>query len=392
MTERIYYTDAYAREFDATVLEVGEAGGRPAAILDRTAFYPTSGGQPFDTGTLGVARVVDVIDRDDGVVLHVVDDVLEPGPVRGRLDWDRRFEHMQQHTGQHVLSAAFERTCHARTESFHLGATSATIDLAREVPAAQLLDAERAANQIVWEDRPVSVRFVDASQAVELGLRREPMRAGTLRIVEVEGYDVSACGGTHVSRTGAIGNISLGSVERVRGGTRVEFRCGIRTMRAYRAAREATIAAARLLSTGPDELPAAVERLQGEAREVRRRVKELQAQLSRHEAAVLAACAVSRGAVSVVVEALERWDIGGLKTIAAAIAQRPGYAAVLACGPEPVSVVVARADGVALDAGALVKALAAKFGGKGGGRPELAQAGGLNASPSDVVAFAWTLL
>jgi alanyl-tRNA synthetase len=391
LTDRLYYTDSYLREFDATIVDVISVDGRSAAILDRTAFYPTSGGQPFDTGTLGLARVVDVVDRD-GVVLHVVDGQVGTGQAHGRVDWERRFEHMQQHTGQHVLSAAFERVCQARTESFHLGSASATIDLAREVSPAQLAAAELAANEIVWEDRPVTVRFVDESEAASLPLRKEPARAGLLRIVEIQEFDLSACGGTHVTRTGAIGNISVASSERFRGGTRVEFRCGIRTLHGYRALRDTVAAGTRLLSTGADELPTAIERLQSDNKDARRREKLLQDRLAQHEASSMADRATPLAGAAVVLDALEGWDANGLKTIAAAIAARPGHAAILVGSPAPLSLVIARATDVALDAAAILKALTARFGGKGGGRPELAQAGGLQASPQDVLEHARSLL
>jgi alanyl-tRNA synthetase len=324
-------------------------------------------------------------------VLHIVEGRVLAGPTYGRIDWDRRFEHMQQHTGQHVLSAAFERTCQARTSSFHLGTSSATIDLAQEVLPAQIAAAELVANRVVWEDRPVSVRFVDESEAANLPLRKEPRRSGRLRIVEVDGFDLSACGGTHVSRTGAIGNISVGSFERFRGGMRVEFRCGIRALESYRLLRDTVSAAARLLSTGLEDLPAATERLQSENNEGRRRIKHLQEKLAGHEASVLAERPANRVA-STVIEALDGWDASGLKAVASAIVERAGYAAILASTSAPVSIVVARAPDRSIDAAAIVKALTAKFGGKGGGRPELAQGGGLTAAGADVVLFARTLL
>jgi alanyl-tRNA synthetase len=392
LTDRLYYTDAYLREFEATVLERVLVDGRPAVILDRTAFYPTSGGQPFDTGRLSDVPVVAVLDRVDGTVLHVLDGSLAEGPVHGRIDWERRFDHMQQHTGQHVLSAAFERVCHARTESFHLGTTSSTIDLARELSPGETAAAELAANQTVWEDRLVQVRFVDAAAAANLPLRKDPARTGLLRIVEVEGYDLSACGGTHVSRTGGIGGIVIDSFERFRGGTRVEFLCGIRALQGFRAVRDSTAASARLLSTGGHDLPGAIERLLSENRDARRQLKNMQEKLAWHEAGALASRAVAAGGGSIVLEALDGWDAGGLKTIASAIAERPGHAVVLAGGPQPLAIVVARAADLTLDAAAIVKALTARFGGRGGGRRELAQGGGLNASAEEVIAFARTLV
>ena len=391
MTERIYYTDPYVAEFSARVIALATVDNRRAAVLDRTAFYPTSGGQPFDTGTLGGARVVDVVDRDDHVILHVFEGDLAEGPVAGRIDWARRFEHMQQHTGQHVLSAAFERFCRARTESFHLGAAAATIDLGREVTPADVALAESEANRVVWEDRPVTVRFAEPGEAAALPLRKEPARTGRLRLIDVEGFDLSACGGTHVARTGAIGNIVISGSERFRGGTRIEFRCGGRALADYRTLRDGVSAARRLLSVGPGELAAAVERLQNEGRDARRRIEDLQGTLAAHEAAALVDRAASAGSGRLVVEILEGWDAAGLKAIASAIVERPGCAAVLLTATAPVSVVVARAGDVALDAAGVLRQLIAKFGGKGGGRRELAQGGGLGGQPAEIAAVARTL-
>ena len=196
MTNRLYYNDSYLAEFSATVVSCEPRDQRFDVVLDQTAFYPTSGGQPFDQGTLGDALVLDVIDQDDGTIAHVVDRSVVPGAtVLGKIDWHRRFDHMQQHTGQHVLSAAFERLLAVRTESFHLGTASATIDLGREVTRQQMAVVAEESNRIVWEDRPVVVRFASAEEARALPLRKESLRTGPLRLVEVEDFDLSACGG-----------------------------------------------------------------------------------------------------------------------------------------------------------------------------------------------------
>jgi alanyl-tRNA synthetase len=388
VTDRLYYTDPYAAEFDAHVLRVEEYGGRTAAVLDRTAFYPTSGGQPHDTGTLNDARVVDVVDAGDGVIAHVLEGPLAAGPVRGRIDWARRFDHMQQHTGQHVLSAACDRLLQARTESFHLGSAASTIDLAREVTPTAIARAEDEANRVVWEDRPVHVRFADAGDAAAMPLRKESARTGTLRLIDVEEFDLSACGGTHVRRTGAIGIIAITSWERFKGGTRVEFVCGGRALRSHRTLRDAVAASVRALSVLPGELAAGIERLHGDAKDARREIKALQARLAGHEAAALAARGEAAGGVNVVVAALEGWDAGGLKSIAAAIVERPGQAVVLVGPPAPAAIVAARSADGSLDCAALLRALTARFGGKGGGRPELAQGGGLQGSIPEMVEFA----
>jgi alanyl-tRNA synthetase len=392
VTERLYYTDPYLAEFDATVLRLDQAGGRTAAVLDRTAFYPTSGGQPFDTGALGDAQVIDVIAREDGSILHVVDGPVETGPVRGRIDWRRRFDHMQQHTGQHVLSAAFEALVQARTESFHLGTGSATIDLARDVSAAEIERVEDEANRIVWENRAVQIRFADAADAAALPLRKETGRTGTVRLIAVDGFDLSACGGTHVERTGAIGVIAVASWERFKGGTRVEFVCGARALRSHRALRDVVATASRVLSVGAAEIAPAIERVQGEAKDARRLVKTLQGQQAEHEAAALAARAELRAGQRVVVSALEGWDAAGLKAVASAIAAQPGHVAVLFSSPAPSAIVVARATGVAIDCAALLRSVIQQYGGKGGGRPDLAQGGGLQGPVPEMIAFARSAL
>ena len=391
MTERLYYTDPYAVEFDGSIVHAEQLDGKPAVILDRTAFYPTSGGQPFDTGTLGAARVIDVVDRDDDIV-HVLDREPAVGPVHGRIDWDRRFEHMQQHTGQHVLSAAFDKLVGARTESFHLGSGSATIDLGREVSPGDIERAEQEANRIVTEDRPVNIRFADAEEAAKLPLRKEPARGGLLRLIDVEGFDISACGGTHVARTGAIGIIAVAGWEKFRGGSRIEFVCGGRALRAYGTLRDIVAGSVRLISVLPTELPSGIERMQGEAREVRRRLKDLQSRLAAFEGSTLADRAETIGSQHVVMAALDGWDPVGLKTIASAIVERPGHVAVLLGVPAPCAIVVARAADATADSGALLRTLTERFGGKGGGRPDLAQGGGLQGSVEEILSAARSVL
>ena len=390
MTERLYYTDPSMAEFEASVTSVETVDGRQLVRLDRTAFYPTSGGQPFDLGTLGSARVVDVVDEENGGVAHfVVEGGLSIGDrVAGRIDWTRRFDHMQQHTGQHVLSAAFDTILKARTESFHLGADYATIDLARELTPAEIARAENDANRVVWEDRTVRIRFVEAAEAAALPLRKAPAREGTLRLIDVDGYDLSACGGTHVATTGAIGIIAVTGWERFKGGTRVGFVCGGRALNTHRRLRDVLTESARLLSTMQDELPAGIERLQADAKDARREIKDLQSRLAEHEAERLAAAAAD----GVVVAALEGWDQTALKGIASAIAARPGCIAGLLGGPAPFSVVVARSADRRTDCGAVLKQLALRFGGKGGGRRELAQGGGLQGDAAEIADYLRSLL
>lgn len=392
MTERLYYADPYLREFDARIVERTTYEGKAALILDRTAFYPTSGGQPFDVGTLSGVNVTGVVDTDEGRLLHVVDRVPDGDAVKGTIDWARRFDHMQQHTGQHVLSAAFDRLLGARTESFHLGADYSTIDLARDVSAADVARAEAEANRVVWEDRPVAIRFASADEAATLGLRKESKREGTLRLIDVQDFDLSACGGTHVARTGAIGIIAVSATERFRGGLRVTFLCGGRALTGFRALRDVVAGGVRALSVLPAELPAAIERLQGEGRDARRQIKDLQGRVASVEADALADAAEDVAGTKLVTAAVPGWDAGALKTIAARIAERPGHVAVLVGDPPSAPIVVARAADARVDAGAVLRQLLQRHGGKGGGRPELAQGGGLTSPPADVLQSARDLL
>jgi alanyl-tRNA synthetase len=394
MTEdRLYYTDAHLIEFDAVVRDVVRGDHHWGVTLDRTAFYPASGGQPFDTGTLGDARVIGVSESEDGGITHLVDRELEKNArVRGHIDWDRRFDHMQQHTGQHLLSAAFVHETGARTVSFHLGGSSATIDLDKELTPAQLMSVEAAANGLLWEDRDVCIRFVTPAEAALLPLRKDPTRAGDLRIVEIKDYDLSACGGTHVSRTGSIGMIAIAGVERFKGGQRVEFVCGGRALRAYRLAKESVSAGVRLLSVLPEELPGAIEKLQSAARAQQKTQDSLEERLAAHEASVLAGKGQKVGPVTLVAEALSGWTASGLKQLASGIVSRPGMLAVLLSSESPSLIVIARSDDVALDTGDMLKKLVERFGGKGGGKGAMAQGGGLMATPTDVLSGARSII
>lgn len=391
-TNRIYYTDPSCRTFDAVVNRAFEHEGRPAVTLDRTAFYPSSGGQPFDTGRLGAAGVVETLDAD-GDVIHVLSSGLAARvAVTGEIDWARRFDHMQQHTGQHVLSAAFDRLFNNRTVGFHMGADVSTIDLAREPVPSEVERAVDEANEIVWEDRPVLIRLVSQVEAANLALRKESGREGTLRLIDISGFDLSACGGTHVERTGAIGVIAALSAERLRGGVRLTFACGGRALRALRTLRDAVAGSVRALSVLPGDLPAAVERVQGESKDLRKQIKRLQEKLAAHEGARLTADAPEVGGVRLVAQAIDGWDVSGLKALAAAATVAARACVVLISSAPPASIVIACSAGVPTDANTVLRQLTNRFGGRGGGTRELAQGGGLTAPVANIVSAARALI
>ena len=392
MTERIYYAEPARRSFDAVVTAVIEHEGGPAVVLDRTAFYPTSGGQPFDIGRLGTADVVNTID-DGERVLHVVKSPLSIAEaVHGEIDWVRRFDHMQQHTGQHVLSAAFDRVLDNRTISFHMGGESSTIDLAREVSPVDVERCVDEANRVVWEDRPVTIRFASPEEAARLPLRKEPVREGPLRLIEIADFDLSACGGTHVASTGEIGLIAVTAAEKFRGGSRVTFVCGGRALRALRGYRDAVAGSVRSLSVLPHELPAAVEKIQSEAKQARKTITRLQSELAGHEAARLLAASPVVAGVHRASHVVDGWDAAGLKAIASAMTAQ-GQAAVVIVGTSaPVAIVVARSPGVAANANDVLQQLLKRFGGRGGGKPELAQGAGLTGDPQAIATAARELI
>jgi alanyl-tRNA synthetase len=393
VTNRLYYEDAYRTSFDASIVRVAAHGDRQAVWLDRSAFYPTTGGQPFDTGTLDATRVVDVIEDADGDVMHIVDgEPLRVGQaVLGVVDWARRFDHMQQHTGQHVLSAAAVRLFGIPTVSFHLGAEASTIDLARSLSPHEIDRAESEANRVVWDDWPVTVRYASAAEAAALPLRKPSAREGTLRLVDIEGVDLSACGGTHVRRTGAIGAIVVSAWERFKGGQRLEFHCGGRALTRVRLLRDIVAAGDRLLSVTPGDLPAAIERLQEQGRMHKRALAALESEVAVSRAAALAAAAEPGAKGRLVLHAAEA-DAAGLRTLAAAVSAHPGLAAVLISRSAPSVIVVSRSAGVDVSARQVLAALTLRFGGRGGGTEDLAQGGGLDAAPEAILAEARRLL
>jgi alanyl-tRNA synthetase len=373
MTSRLYYTDAYATAFDGRITEVSADGQR--VYLDRTAFYPTSGGQPYDLGSLGGAQVADVVDEDERIA-HVLAAPLSDhaigDAVRGEIDWRRRFDHMQQHTGQHLLSAVFATLFGYETASVHFGADRSSLDLdVGAIDAAQLGEAERRANEIVWENRPVSVSFEDAATAT--GLRKPPPREGTLRIVTIADLDRSACGGTHVRATGEIGAITLRGTERIRKQMRVEFLCGARVVRQARADFEALSAIALSVKASIAEAPALVAAQSAELRDTMAARKRLEGELAVHQArALYEMTAPTPGGVRVAVLRRDGGSLEDIRPLAQAFASLPKtvfVAAVLS----PATVLIAAADDAGVDAGRLLKAALAAAGGRGGGSPRLAQ-------------------
>jgi len=395
MTERLYYSDSYLSEFRARV--AGSDSGGLRDYLDRTAFYPASGGQPFDLGTLGGSRVIEVIEEEDRIA-HILDVSLDHAPldaeeVEGRIDWERRFDHMQQHTGQHLLSAVFEELYAAPTLSFHMGVESSTIDIG--VPS---LDPGRAArvedrcSEIVAQARPVAVAYEDA--AAVSGLRKESQRTGTLRIVSIADLDRSACGGTHVSSSAEIGPVLIRKLEKVRGNVRVEFVCGGRAIlharRDYRLLSEI----GRELSAPFERAPELIAALAARLKTLEKSSQRLATELATREGRELHASTApdpdglrrvtqrvtQHGAIDEAMRARAQAFTGG------------GSAVFLAICEDPPSLLLAASADSGIHAGDRIKAALAAAGGRGGGNQTLAQGSVPSAGALSVVTGALVLL
>jgi alanyl-tRNA synthetase len=369
MTERLYYHDSYLRQFDAQAFE--SAGDGTTVYLDRTAFYPTSGGQPFDLGSIGDIAVRDVIDEGDRIA-HRMAAPLAAGPVACSIDWARRFDHMQQHTGQHLISAVFEELFHLRTVSFHLGVDSATIDLEGGAVDSRVIAAvEARSNEIVWENRPIVVTYEDAA-AVQ-GLRKPSDREGTLRIVAIEGLDRSACGGTHVRATGEIGTVLLRKTEKIRQSVRVEFLCGARALRRAHADYEALSRVAQIFSSSLDEAPAVVAAQMEAARNGDKARRKLELDLAAYQGKELYQNTVpGPDGVRRAVKRATAGSLEELRAVAQNFTAQP-QAVFVATLASPPSVLLATSADSGVDAGQKLKAALTEAGGRGGGTARMAQ-------------------
>ena len=387
MTERLYYADPYCTHFRARLVEAQPTGDRLAVVLDRSAFYPTGGGQPYDTGTLAGHPVLEVVERADGAIVHMLPagSVLPEGELEGVVDWPRRFDHMQQHTGQHILSQAFVQLFQADTVGFHLSQSYSTIDLNRnDLGEEDIARGEALANQIVFEVRPVSWRWVNAGEARQLPLRKPPAVHDHIRIVHIEGFDWSACGGTHVACTGAVGIIKVTHVERRGAETRLTFLCGGRALQHYATLHALTGQMARRLTVAVEELPEVVQRLQDEARRERKAREQLQEALIEHEAAALISQAPQVGTVRVIAQRFTGRAPQEVRQLASRITAHPGSVVLFglapsgegdAAGHAKGQLIFARSENVTCDMRALLQEICCEVGGSGGGSPTMAQGG-----------------
>ncbi len=373
-TARLYLEDPYVTTFEADVAERLQTKDGKALVLTSTYFYPESGGQPYDLGTIDDIPVTKVLEREDETILHCVDRFPEAERVSCRIDEARRRDHMQQHSGQHILSAAFVRELGAQTTSFHLGGQESTIDVDK-VPLTEedVVRAERAANAVVQRGAPIASHFVDASEAARLSLRKAPPSEGRVRIVDVEGFDTQACCGTHPGNASEVGPIVVRDFERFKGGTRVEFLCGERVLRDYRTAIGRIRALARTVSSSGDELVATAQKLVDDRKATGKAMNALRQKLLEYQGEEWMADSPR------LTKRVPDVGPGELRFLAAFLTRKPGRVVLLGTEAEGrAHLVFARSKDVDVDAGKLLQGAVVRVGGKGGGSPQIAQGGGPN--------------
>ena len=380
-TDRLYYHDSFLFDFEARVVEAQDSSGRTAIVLDRTAFYPTSGGQVHDIGVLTAEgnqiAVTEVADDETGRILHFTDAPLPAGTqVRGSVDALRRRDHIQQHSGQHVLSAAFIKLYNMPTVSFHMGEESCTIDLeTASLSAVQAQQAEHLSNEVIAEDRPVGIRFVPLEEARQLGLRKlPPKQTGDLRLIDITDFDLTACGGTHVRSTGQIGGILLRKLEKVKQGVRMEFVCGMRAVNAARRDYTTLTEAAALYSSHIYEVPEQIRKSLAESKAAGKAQHKLLEELAElYSERMLAQSAESP---QVITQFFPDRDAVFLKLLAQKLTSgKSSVVALLGSGVGQPTLVFAQSPGQKTNMGQLMKDVMAQLGGRGGGSADMAQGG-----------------
>jgi alanyl-tRNA synthetase len=383
-TKKLYFEDAYLTEFDARVIEMRESEGRPAIVLDRTAFYPEAGGQSSDRGTLNGIAVVDVVD-DEGAILHVLAAPIEAGAVHGAVDRARRFDRMQQHSGQHILSQAFTEVVKGATLSFHIGDEVSTLEIGvPKISDADLDRVEARANTVVFDDLEIWTYFVPEEEIGTVPLRKPPKKGegGMVRVVEVDRFDHSACGGTHCRRAGEIGLIKVVKWDKIRGNLRFEFVCGGRALRDYQEKNRTVRHAATAFSVSDRDIPAAIDKAQAEVKALKKRARRLEERVAAFEAGQMV-----RGAPGKVIQAVfEDRSPEEVRFLALNIIKQGEFVVLFAAPGEGRShIILAAAEALGLDVRTLIPAIAGALEARGGGSPSLVE---LVTSETDKVAAA----
>ncbi|MFQ5721143.1 MAG: alanine--tRNA ligase-related protein [Candidatus Aminicenantales bacterium] len=373
MTERLYFKNPYQTEFEAEVVKKLIYEEKPALILNQTCFYPESGGQPADKGTINGIEVFHVLETDDQI-LHLIDREVTAGKIKGQINWPRRFDHMQQHSGQHILSQSFYELFSAETLSFHLGqeVSSIEVDL-RNIKEEAVIKAERRANEIIFQNRPIKTYFVKDDELEKIPLRKPPKKRGLIRIVEVSEFDYSACGGTHLKRTGEIGLIKILKWERIRNNIRFEFVCGLRALKNFDFKNSLIRQLCQKFTVQETEILSSVERYLAELRTQRKINKKIQNKLIEYEAQDIA----KRSKEKIIRNIFTDKTREEVKFLALSTIRIGQFVVIYGLREkERIYLILARSDSFNIDFRELVPELAELIKGKGGGQPSLVEMAG----------------
>jgi len=367
-TRRLYFEDAYRTEFGAIILERLTYEGRPAVVLDQTCFYPESGGQPADRGSLQGVPVADV-QEIDGKILHLLNAEIAPDRVEGSVDWSRRFDHMQQHSGQHILSQSFVEVLGGETRSFHLGQEASTVEIGiGSVTEEEAGRVEKRANDILFQDREIKTYFVEEALIGSVPLRKPSQKQGSIRVVEMEAFDYSACGGTHCRRTGEVGLIKITRWDKIRDNVRFEFLCGGRALRDYALKTTVLRSLCRQLTASQEGLPASVEKLSQESKSANKDIRRLREIQARYEALEI----IEKNPGRLICGLLTAKTAEEMKLLALNIIRTKECAVAFTLhGPEHDRLLCGRSDGLDVNLRDLVPIIFSQAKGKGGGSPSL---------------------
>ena len=370
MTARLYFDDAYLADFEARVIRRETRDGRPALVLERTAFYPESGGQPADRGTINGVRVVDV-QEEGGDILHFVEKDVPGDDAQGTIDWPLRFDRMQQHSGQHILSQAFIEVLNGETRSFHMGDDVSTLEIGLSQVSEEALErVERRANAVVFEDREVKTYFVPADKISDVPLRRPPKKEGTIRVVEIAGFDYSACGGTHVRRSGEVGLIKVTRWEKIRGNVRFDFLGGGRALADYDLKNHSVRRISGLFSVGDKDAAASVEKTLTELKALKKSSRAMQETLAGYEAREM----IKNEPGPVIRSVFTDKTPEEVKLLALNVIRRASRVVLFAAKAQPQShIILARSDDIKVDLRQLAPVVSSIVSGKGGGGASLVE-------------------
>jgi alanyl-tRNA synthetase len=369
-TKRLYFDDPYQVEFEAKVVQREVRDSRPGLVLDQTCFYPESGGQPSDKGTINGVKVIGVLEEGERII-HLLEEDVPEGKIRGKIDWSTRFDYMQQHSGQHLLSQSFYELLEGETLSFHLGEKSSTLEIGRrEIHEEELDKVEKRANEIIFQDREIKVYFVPEEKIKEIPLRKPPQKKGLIRVVEVADFDYSACGGTHCRRTGEIGIVKILRSERIRNNLRFDFLCGHRALKDYGWKSRILRQLAGQFTVSEQEIFSSIEKIVSDSKSQKKKLRKMQQKIARYEAQEI----IGKAKEKVIKDILIDRTIEEAKFLALNIIRRDELVVLYALKREKRGhLILAAAENLNLDLRELVPLLSPLIKGKGGGSPSLVE-------------------